>query len=127
MKIAGKMKQKQIEKRLERLKKIEAQNKEKFKQIEEESHSIKRVFEAEEEVRKTFMQLNEQLEKLNRLNAFHNREAVDIEDYCDDCLYSQEKFNKDYKMWREINRKEFLKKHPEFAKQDEQPNDEQED
>ncbi len=116
MKIAGK-------KREMELKRLQAVQEE----IERERYSIKRVFEAEDEVRKTLMLLNSQLVKLNELNAIHNRGAVDIEDLCYHHLYSQEKFDEDYKVGRAKERERFLKQHPEFAKQDEQPNDEQED
>ena len=112
MKIAGKKNNKQIER---------------LKEIEEESRSIKRVFQLEEDVRKTLYQLNSQLVQLNELNAIHNRGAVDIADYCFHCLYSQKKFNEEYKQAREKERERFFKEHPEFLKQNEQAKSEQED
>lgn len=114
MKIAGKKK----ERELERLQAVQ-------EEIERERYSIKRVFEAEEKVRETLFLLNAQLEALNKLNAMHNRGAVDIEDYCEHCLYSQEKFNEDYKEARKVEIERFRKAHPELAKQAQEKTEEQ--
>ena len=118
MKIAGKKSKEQIKQEKRMREQIKANIEQRLKKLDPAQRSIKKVFELEEDVMSTLHKLNAQLIELNELNAIHNRGAVDIKDYCYHHLYSQEKFDADYNRIREEERKKFIEKYPEFAKDD---------